>query len=1083
MDAQPEIRCPSCGHRNRSDRRYCAACGGHLGQACSSCGTRNNPEEKFCGACGAALSGAAAEGERRQLTVLFCDLVGSTALAGQLDPEDWREVMTRYQHAAAETITRFGGHVAKYLGDGLLAYFSYPQAHEDDPERAVRAGLALLDTVAELNHRLEPIHGVQLAVRIGMHTGPVVIGEGAAAGAEVFGDTPNVAARVQTLAEPNTVLITETTHRLVAGRFIVEAKGAPALKGVRTPVAVYRVVQASGVRSRLAAAAARGLTPFVGREHERRLLRERFEQAREGKGQVVMIVGEPGIGKSRLAQVLHEDLAGVPHIWLESGGALYFANTPFYAVIGLLGQIFLSGARADDSPEDRVAALERALEAAGLSLPEALPLVAPLLDLPIPTGYPPVLAVPEVARKRLLATLASWVFGAARLQLMVILLEDLQWVDPSTLELQRFLVEQATTAPLLLLYTARLEFKAPWALRAHHTQLTLNRLPRRHVREVVANVAAPAALPAEVVNAVVARTDGVPLFVEELTKAAMEAGAQGLRGIPATLADSLMARLDRLWIAKQVAQVGAVLGREFSFGLLRAVHPVPADNLEDALEKLVDAKLLYARGVPPDATFIFKHTLVQETAYASLLKTRRRQLHGLAAKALTERFAEIAEEQPELLAHHYTEAGEAERAAEEWQRAGTRTLDRGALREAEQHVRRGLDVLATLPDGPQRDEREFRLQLLLGQALAMTKFAAPETAAAWERARVLGERVTDSTQGVFLLMGLWGPALTSEGPAAAWPLAEQVLAAAERAALQPLEAWAHFAQFVTRHHAGDLTGAAAHLARALALCDEATASLVPFDPRLDPRLVTLCNGAILAWHLGLADQARAHARKGLELAERAPGVTGRPFAERAAALLHTLLREPAAALEHATRAIAKGSEQPSLVAEAMMIRGWALAEEGQPDEGVAAVREGLGRMVAAKARLLLEHYLGLLADAHARAGQVGDALAALTEAEGAMPGEDVWRADTLRRRGELLALRGADPAEIEATFGDALAMANRQGAKAYELRVATCFGRWLCRNGRAAEARALLAPLYAWFTEGFDTRDLVEAKALLEELG
>src|SRR5881296_908181 len=528
------IRCPSCGHANRPDRRFCAKCGVRLGDVCAACGTQNDPDENFCSHCGAALSAATAwsaaakpvvrqeppeaeklpAGERRQLTVVFCDLVGSTELSARLDPEDFRDVVRAYQRSAEEVVARFGGHVAKTLGDGLLVYFGWPRAHEDDAERAVRAGLGIVDAVGALNRRLQH----RLAVRIGMDTGLVVIGDDG----EVYGDPPNVAARAQAVAEPDTVLVTAATHRLVSGRFIVEERGAQALKGVRGPVVLYRVVQPSGVRSRLAAAAVLGLTPFVGREDERRLVRTRFEQAREGEGQVVLLVGEPGIGKSRLAQVLREDLAGMPHAWLESGGQPYFADTPFYAMTELLKQ--LCAWTSEDAPEARVATLERALGAAGLNAQQALPLVAPVLDLPVPKGYPPVLAAPEVARRRLLATLAAWVLGTARLQPLVVFLEDLQWVDPSTLELQQLLVEQGATAPLLLLCTARPEFRPPWPLRAHHTQLTLSRLPRKHVREMVARVAARTALPEAVGDVVVARTDGVPLFVEELTKVVIEAG-------------------------------------------------------------------------------------------------------------------------------------------------------------------------------------------------------------------------------------------------------------------------------------------------------------------------------------------------------------------------------------------------------------------------------------------------------------------------------------------------------------------------------------------------------------------------------
>jgi class 3 adenylate cyclase/tetratricopeptide (TPR) repeat protein len=1090
VETQPKIVCPSCRHGNRPGRRFCARCGSRLGEVCAACGTLNEIDEQFCGHCGALLTGKAAEGERRQLTILFCDLVGSTAIAGQLDPEDWREVVAQYQRAAAEAVTRFGGYVARYVGDGLLVYFGYPQAHEDDPERAVRAGIALLDAVAELNRQLEAARGVRLAVRVGMHTGPAVIGEGAA-GAEVFGDTPNIAARVQTLAEPDTVFVTEATHRLVSGRFVVEAKGAPPLKGVRASIAVYRVVQPSVVRSRFEAASLLGLTPFVGREAERRLLAERWAQARAGEGQVVLIAGEAGIGKSRLVRTFKETLAGEPHTWIECSGSPYHQNTPFYAVVDMLQQGLAW--RGDEAVTERVGALEQSLALAGVAPPEAVPLLAPLLGLPVPERYSPLGLSPEAQRRRTFSTLVAWLFGAARVQPVVLVVEDLHWTDPSTLELQGLLAEQVATAPVLILYTAREEFRAPWPLLAHHAQVTLNRLSARQVREIVGHLAGETTLSNEAIETLVARTDGVPLFVEELTRALMESDGGAARTVPGSLHDSLIARLDRLGAAKEVAQVGAVLGREFSYALLHAVSPLPEAELQAALARLADAELLYPRGLPPEATYVFKHALVRDTAYASLLKSCRRELHGAIARVLAERFHDTAETQPELLAVHYTEAGEAEPAVAAWQRAGERALGRGALGEAVSDFRRGLAVLATLPESPAREEREFQLQLPLGQALMVTKgYGLPEIVEAFARARVLSAKLGEPAEVVVILQGLTVSVMCRDGPQAAQPLADQALAAAEQANRPSLQVLAHFTQALTRFYAGDLAGAREHCGRALALSDEAT-HLPARPPRagrrtlkvLDNRIATLPLAALTAWHLGRAAEARGHAQAGVELAERATRPAERAYAEGYAAQLHILLREPAAAREHAERALAACAEEPNPFEEsrAVMIRGWALAAEGQMEEGLAAVRDGFERFIATEGRPQFEFLLCLLADAHACAGNVAEALAVLADAEGAVPGEGVWRADTLRRRAELLARAGADTATVEATFRDALTVARRQGAKAYELRAGTRYGLFLRAHGRAAEARDLLAPIYGWFTEGFDTRDLVEAKALLEELG
>ena len=617
------MRCSKCGSDNREGRKFCTTCGTALIASCPKCGAPIEPGESFCGECGAALAEAApaaaadtapvtasAGGERRHLTVLFCDLVGSTEIAAQLDPEEWREIVADYHRAATQAIERFGGHVAQYLGDGVMAYFGYPEAHDNDAERAARAGLAILDAISKLN---QPSTRPELSARIGIDSGTVVVGASAGKDADVFGDTPNIAARVQAAAEPGTVVITDATHRLVSGLFVVDQLGAQALKGIERPVQLYRVIQPSGVRGRLeAAAATRGLTPFVGREDELRLLMSRWERALDGEGQVALIIGEAGIGKSRLVQRFHEQIGGTPHTWIEAHAGPFFQNTPFYPVTELL-QHFLEnqaspraeltsprGASKDGAPsQDQLAQLEPLLELAGLKPAETIPLIAPLLNLPFSDKYPPLPLSPEQQRRRLLATLVEWVLGAARVQPLVVATEDLHWADASTLELIQILVEQGATARLLLLYTARPEFRAQWPPQAHCTQITLSRLSARNVRAMVEEVAARKALSDETIATVIERTGGVPLFVEELTRAVLESGHAKFSGreIPVTLHDSLMARLDRLGPAKEISQIGAVIGGEFSYELLHAVHPIAEENLQRSLRTLADAELLYVRGI------------------------------------------------------------------------------------------------------------------------------------------------------------------------------------------------------------------------------------------------------------------------------------------------------------------------------------------------------------------------------------------------------------------------------------------------------------------------------------------------------
>ena len=1090
------IRCPSCGNANRPDRRYCAECGGRLGASCGSCGAPNEPGEKFCGHCGASLLGIGTgsppvegartvpgpaetrgtpEGERRQLTVLFCDLVGSTELAAHLDPEEWREVVQAYQQSAAEVVGRFRGHVAQYLGDGLLAYFGWPQAYGDDAERAVRAGLATIDAVTVLNERLEAEHGIRLAVRVGMHTGLVVVSQDGT----VFGDTPNVAARVQTLAEPNTVLITAATHRLVAGLFVVEEGSSHQVKGIPEAVVVYRVVQRSGVRRRFAAAAGRGLTPFVGRERERRALEEYWQQARHGEGQMVFVVGEAGIGKSRLVEQLKEDLAGERHTWIECVGSPYHQNTPFFPVVDMLQQGLAW--RGDESSNERLAGLERALDLAGLKPRDAVPLVAPILSLPVPKRYPPLLLSPEQQRRKVLATLAAWLFGLARVQPVVLVVEDVHWVDPSTLELLGLFVEQGATAAVLLMYTARPEFRLPWPLRAHHAQLTLSRLNKRQAREMVGRVAPGAALRDDIVEAVVTRTDGVPLFVEELTKAVVEAepGEAAAWEIPATLQDSLMARLDRLGGAKEVAQVGAVIGRGFSYALLHAVSPFPEAELQAALVRLADAELLYPRGLPPEATYVFKHALVQDTAYASLLKSRRRELHRAIARVLAERFRDTAETQPEVLAVHYTEAGEGEPAVAAWQRAAEHAIARSAFVEAAGYYSKGLEVLGTMPDTPARAQQELLLQVALGHVLLATKgYGSPEAAQAFARARALGEQLGDTAQLLHVLLGLFASSFGRRELQAVQVLSDEILRLAESNGGPAALVWGHLTAGMTRYFRGELVAAREHLTGAIASYDEEHHPLPG-----DPGVMALSIAACVEWLLGFGDAARQRGRASLALARRLKKPVDLAYAQLFAGLLHVLLREPDRAREMAESLVQLSTEQqfPWYLATGAMQRGWALAEQGRLEEGIAQLREGLIGYTATMPEAD-PFYLGLLAEAQAQAGAPAEALATVEDALATTP-EEVWKPDLLRVRGDLLARQGAEASAVEASYREAMDLARRHGAKAFELRAATSFGRWLQAQGRAVEARDLLAPIYGWFTEGFDTRDLREAKALLEELG
>ena len=700
--------------------------------------------------------------ERRQLTVMFCDLVGSTALSARLDPEDLRAVIGAYHRCVAKVIGRGGGFVAKYMGDGVLAYFGYPRADEHDAERAVRAGLALVEAVAGL----DTAAGAPLQVRVGIGTGLVVvgdlIGQGASQEQAVVGETPNLAARLQALAEPGTVVIGPSTRRLTGGLFDYEDLGAVEIKGLATPVIASRVLRESAAEGRFAALRTAG-TPLVGRDEELALLQRRWQQARSGDGCVVLVSGEPGIGKSRLAQTLLERLSGEPHTRLRLFCSPHHQVSALYPTITQLERA--AGFRRDDTAERRLHKLEAMLAATATG--EAAPLLAALLSLPAGERYPPLNLTPQKQKEKTLRALVAQVEGLALRQPVLMLFEDAQWSDPTSLELLDLIIDRVPALQVLLIITFRPEFTPPWAGRPHVTSLALNRLPPRQRAEMISGVTGGKALPEEIADQIIDRTDGVPLFVEELTKAVVESGMLTDVGdrytaagqvtplaIPATLQASLLARLDRLAPVREVAQIGAALGRQFSHELIGAVAPMPQPQLDDALAQLVGAQLIYRRGAPPDAEYTFKHALVQDTAYSTLLRTRRQQLHARIAATLEGRFPEVVAAQPALLAHHCTEAGLTEKAVEYWLAAGRQAWGRSAIAEAVALFRRGLALIPALPDGDWRRGRELDLQIVLGQALIMNRsWAAPELDEVYPRARELALMLNRPRA---LLFALWG---------------------------------------------------------------------------------------------------------------------------------------------------------------------------------------------------------------------------------------------------------------------------------------------------------------------------------------
>jgi predicted ATPase len=920
-------------------------------------------------------------------------------------------------------------------------------------------------------------------------------------------------------------VITDASHRLVSGLFVVDQLGAQALKGIERPVQLYRVIQPSGVRGRLeAATAAGGLTSFVGREEELRSLISRWECVLEGEGQLAVIIGEAGIGKSRLVQRFHEQIASTAHTWIEAGAGAFFQNTPFYPVTEMLRELLAwrghqaslqaeqtspRGGLKEDSDDERLAGLEAALVLAGLKPAEAIPLIAPLLNLPPSAKVQPSALSSEQQRRRLLATLVEWVLGSARVQPLVIATEDLHWVDPSTLELIRLLAEQGATAQLLLLYTARPEFRAQWPQRAHHMQITLSRLSARNVRTMVEEVAAHKALSSETIATVVERTGGIPLFVEELTRAVLESGGAQLTGheIPATLHDSLMARLDRLGPAKEVAQLGAVIGREFSYELLHAMHPAPEDELQTAVKALADVELLYVRGIPPEAMYTFKHALIQDAAYEALLKTRRRELHRRVASVLSKQFPEITEGQPELMAHHYTEAGMTAQAIPCWQKAGQRAVERSAHVEAISHLTKGLELLDTLPDGSERAREELILRTTLAHALTATRgWADPDVGKTYTRCLELCQQMGDSSQLSRVLVGLWS--FNCEVPLlqTAQELTEQHLRLAQKTEDRLLLAEAHLVLGFTLFFRGEIVSAQDHMEHGIASDSSpqghSRAVLYGYDPRVPCWFVMACG----LWMLGYPDQALKRSEETMLFAEKLDHPYTSAVGLYWAATFHRLRQEKHATQRWAEDLIALCTEQRFMLflAFGAILRGSALAGQERA-QGIADIRRGLTAHRATGGALRQPYWLALLAEAYGDVGNVEEALTVLADAlTVADKTEERWcEAELYRLKGQLTLQKEARSwkpqtslsspivqppdsdgvaQEAEGYFLKAIEIASRQQAKSLELRAATGLSKLWQLQGKRRKARELLSPIYNWFTEGFDTADLKEAKLLLDEL-
>ena len=1055
------------------------------------------------------------------MTCLFCDLVNSVGLSERLDPEELRETLAAYHRVCGTVVRRFEGHVHNYLGDGIMVYFGFPSAHEDDAQRAVRSGLRIVEAVEQLNSRLQSEYGIDLHVRIGIDTGLVVAGALAAdedVEAAAVGVPPNIAARLQALAAPDSVVISAAAYRLIAGYFDCRELGFHTIKGISQPMAIYHVLHESGARTRLDVAARRGLPPMQGRDDELATLADRWAQARAGQGSVALMAGEPGIGKSRLIWALQQHVAQSPDAFLiHLDCSPYFMNTAFYPVVQMLERVLEFGL---DGTEQRLDKMDGLLAQYGFDLPAVGPLLARLLAVPFDGRYPPLDLPADRQRQLTIEALVTIMLKRADYQPLLVVVEDLHWIDPSSLDLLTHLIERVPPTRQLVVLSFRPEFVPPWPEGPGLERLNLNRLDREASVRIVTEIAGMPA-PTELLDQLVEKADGVPLYLEELTKLVSEQGLirrgngrldparpRPALAIPATLADSLTARLDRLTDAKGVAQLGAAIGRQFSYGLLAVSYgllatvslttaSVDTRPLRRNLARLVDAGLLFVEHNPRGETYTFKHALIQDAAYGSLLRTTRLQYHRHIARALTEHFPATVETAPELLAHHYTQAGMTAEAVPCWLRAGQRALHASANPEAIAHLTTGLDLLADLPPGPERAGVELQFRLALGPAyMAIRGYAAPEVEACYQRARELrrelGDTLDDTSQGVPALHGLWTNHIVRAQHTSAIALGEQVLQLGAATNDDGLllqgnmeVGWSHF-------FLGELEEAREHLERVLTLYDPERHRSHAFTYGDDPATSARSNLAQVLWLLGYPDQALRCSEENLAILR---SVINHPYSVAFGLDLAAVVRQYRSDAP-ATRALVDEaltlSEAHGLVfidAMASILKGWALAQEGDLAEGTAQMRHGLAAQLATGAELARPYWLCLITEACLESGAALEGLALLDEAEAAVQqtNERYWEAEIHRLRGQLL-LAASDPAapavvrSAEECYRRALEVARRQGARSLELRAAVSLSRLWQAADRHDEARELLAPIYESFTEGLDHPELCEAAALLDEL-
>ncbi len=1041
------------------------------------------------------------EAERRQITTLHLDIDDSSIDVDDLDPEELRSVVQRVRELTARILTRFGGHFAHSSSEAIQVYFGYPQALEDAARRAVFAGLEISTEIKNLQERLQRASDPMIEFRIGIHTGIVVTEEVEAEFSSerhsIVGNVPRIAAGLATLGEPGAVIVSGTTRQIVGDAVAYESLGTHSSRAIGRNVEVFAVAGPLESEPDRSGEAADGAAPLIGREHEMGLLNQCWQQAATGSGQLVSICAEAGVGKSRLLSAFRQGLAEQTLESFQVRCSTFHQNSAFYPISEFLSR--LAQLRSEDSDEAKLGKLESMLNHYGIPLQPVVPLFVDLLSIPLGPRYSVVEGTPERRKQKTIEALVELMFAASESQPLLLTIEDLHWVDPTTLEFLSVLIDQIASVPMLLVVTYRPEFTSPWPVRPGLTQLTIGNLTPQQTSNVVARIVGPRPLPPEVVDHIVVKTGGVPLFTEELTKVILESDFLEESGdqyvlarplaslsIPSTLHDSLMARLDKLGDAKEVAQLAAVIGREFTFELLAAIAPLDEQTLQARLTALTGSELVHQRGFFPRARFTFKHALVQDTAYASLLRTTRGQWHGRIADVLASSFPRIAETDPALLAHHYTEAGQTIQAIGYWEKAGLQAQERSAHHEAINHFRQGLVLVESLEPCQQRDGLEFKFQIPLGVALLTTKgYAAPEVGPVFERARQLGQKLAGPAEQFFIHWGIWAWRVVREELQLCNQMADEAQKIVEPIGDPGLQMEAWFIPALTSFYLGDLESSLRCCQQGFALYDEQTAKLYARHTGQNVGVTMQCYWALSLWHLGYPDQAIARIQQAVETARSVNHPFSLAYALCHAGWFYHNCRISSEVRRAADQGVAISHEQgfPFWLAESSLHQGFSLLLEQKTEDGLQSLQFGLDVFNMTGAKLSLCHFHAMFAAAHLHAGNTDEARRRIDEAEQAskLNGNKFFLAEIHRLRGEILLAAGRSD-DVEACFQESLQVARSQQAKSWELRTTISLTRLWQTQDRGSEAQGALAEVYSWFTEGFETPDLVDAKRLLDSL-